>query len=239
MELTSRAAALEAPLKDALARLNGLLRNQPFRPEDATGRFRLAMSDYAARTVLPGLLPTLRAQAPGIDLAISQGSREAMLAQLADGELDLAFGIFPRPPEGIRTDDLFEEHFVSVADAGTVPAKRGLTLKAWLERPHIMLALRPDAKDEIEQALAAQGMSRRIALALPHWGLAAQLVPGTDLLLTVASRALGAMATDPKLRRFKPPLKLASMKYQQAWHARRDGDPALHWLRETIAHAVR
>lgn len=234
MELTSRALVLATPLQEALTALNGLLSDRPFRPDEATGRFRVAMSDYATRIFLPGLVRTVREQAPGIDLAISQGSREAMLAQLADGELDLAFGVFPKPPEGIRTQDLFGERFVSVADVDRLPRGSTLTFKAWIERPHVMVALRPDAKDEIEQALAAQGITRRIAVALPHWTLAAQLVPHTDLVLTVASRAMGPMNEHPRLRAFAPPMEIDSLKYQQAWHVRRDSDPALHWLRESV-----
>ncbi|BCQ47822.1 hypothetical protein ERHA55_53490 (plasmid) [Erwinia rhapontici] len=53
------------------------------------------MSDYAARIVLPSLVNYARKAAPGFDFAISQASREMMLAQLEDGELDLALGIFP------------------------------------------------------------------------------------------------------------------------------------------------
>lgn len=98
----------------------------------------------------------------------------------------------------------------------------------------MMLALRPDANDEIEQALASQGLRRHIALALPHWSAAVELLAGTDLILTVASRAVGPIRRHRNLRQFAPPLVLSRFAYQQAWHARREGDPAHHWLRQTI-----
>ena len=236
LELTTKGNMLLQPLSEALGNLNTLLGAPQFDPQHAQRRFRLALSDYAARLVLPHLLRPVRKHAPGFDFAISVASREAMLVQLADGELDLALGIFPDRPQGIQVETLFEEDFICLADKTTVAAKGGLTLEEWLERPHVMLAVRPDAFDEIERALAAQGLKRRIAVALPHWGAALALLPGTDLVLTIARRAVGPQRALRDLRQFSPPhqLPLPKMAYQQAWHARKDNDPGLSWLRQVV-----
>ncbi|MEV6591434.1 LysR family transcriptional regulator [Streptomyces acidicola] len=234
MTLTARAQALVLPLEDALNSLNGLLAAPDFDAARTRRRFRLSLSDYASRIVLPPLVRHVRSEAPGLDLAISQASRDAMLAQLADGELDLALGIFPQPPEDIAVQDLFHETFVCLADKAVLPVKGGLSLEQWLERPHIMLALRPDAQDEIEQALSARGLRRHLAVTLPHWSAAVDLLPGTDLILTVASRAVGPLHRNKTLRRFAPPLEIPGFAYQQAWHARRTNDPAHAWLRQAL-----
>jgi DNA-binding transcriptional LysR family regulator len=158
-----------------------------------------------------------------------------MLAQLADGELDLALGIFPEVPQDIQVQTLFEEDFICLADKAAVPDHSGLTLAQWLERPHVMVALRPDANDEIERALAAMGLQRRITVALPHWSAAVELLPDTDLVLTIARRAVGPLRAFRQLRQFPPPLQLPKLAYQQAWHIRKDTDPALTWLRQVMA----
>ncbi|QXI31751.1 LysR family transcriptional regulator [Pseudomonas promysalinigenes] len=233
MTLTARAQALAKPLQDALGSLNGLLAAPLFDPGQAHRRFRLSLSDYASRIILPPLVRYLRRVAPGIDLAISQASRETMLAQLLDGELDLALGIFPDLPAGIITQTLFEDSFISVADHQVLPAAGELTLEQWLTRPHVLMAMHPDAYDEIEQALTEQGLRRHIALALPHWSAAVDVLSGTDLILTVAKRALGPQL-HPSLCQFAPPLPIAALAYQQAWHARKDSDPGHRWLREAV-----
>lgn len=94
LQVTARAQALVEPLQQALEQLDGLLGSPGFDPQRAQRSFRLAMSDYGARVVLPGLMRLLRNEAPGIDLIVSQGSREAMLGQLFDGEADLALAVF-------------------------------------------------------------------------------------------------------------------------------------------------
>ncbi|MFP3409139.1 LysR family transcriptional regulator, partial [Pseudomonas sp. SIMBA_065] len=85
-------------------------------------------------------------------------------------------------PQGITTQPLFADSFISVADRQVLPASGGLALEDWLARPHVLMAMRPDAFDEIERALAAQGLRRRIALALPHWSAAVEVLAGTDLI---------------------------------------------------------
>ncbi|MEU5646299.1 LysR family transcriptional regulator [Streptomyces milbemycinicus] len=234
MVLTARAQALIQPLESALTSLNELLDAPEFDPARTRRRFRLSLSDYAARIVLPPLVRHVRREAPGLDLAISQASREAMMAQLADGEVDLALGIFLDAPEDIEVQDLFQERFVSLADKAALPERGDLSLEEWLERPHIAVAMRPDASDEIEKALASRGLQRHIAVALPHWSAAVDLLAGTDLVLTVASRAVGPIRRHKTLRKFTPPLDLPRFAYQQAWHIRRANDPAHRWLREAL-----
>ena len=238
MALTARAHALAQPLQQALQGLNGLLAAPAFDPAGARGRFRLALSDYAARIFLPPLMRHVRQNAPGLDLAVSQASRDAMLAQLADGELDLALGVFPDTPDDVRMQDLFQEKFVCVADKAVLPAQGGLPLDDWLKRPHVMVASRPDAHDEIEKTLAGQGLRRHVALVLPHWGVAMEVLADTDLVLTVASRAAVPLGRHKSLRRFVPPLVFPPLTYRQAWHGRRDADPAHRWLRQAVAACV-
>ncbi|CAK15374.1 putative transcriptional regulator, LysR family [Pseudomonas entomophila L48] len=232
--LTARAQSLLGPLEQSLRHLNDLLGASDFDPGQSQARFRLSLSDYAARRVLPRLVRHVRRVAPGVDLAVSQASRETMMAQLADGELDVALGIFPEYPQGVRVQELFPEHFVSLADESALPACGCLSLEEWLERPHVMLALRPDANDEIERVLARMGVRRRIAVALPHWSAAIELIAGTDLILTVASWAVRDLDRYPTLRTFDAPLGLPVLSYQQAWHSRKDADPANRWIRDAI-----
>lgn len=89
-----------------------------------------------------------------------------------------------------------------MADKARLPASGGLPFDEWVERPHAMVSLRPDALDEIGAAIAAQGRRRHIALVFPHWSAAVNTVPGADLVLTIASRAVGPMNKHKTLRKF-------------------------------------
>lgn len=92
---TARALELAMPLAEALAQVQALLEPNRFDPASAKRTFRVAMSDYSAAIFLPGLVRTLRREAPGIDLQIIQASREGMLDGVLNGDIDLAAGVFP------------------------------------------------------------------------------------------------------------------------------------------------
>ncbi|MCU1730776.1 MULTISPECIES: LysR family transcriptional regulator [unclassified Pseudomonas] len=237
LQPTARALELTQPLQDALQQLDGLLSSPGFDPTRARRSFRLAMSDYGARVALPQLMRGLREDAPEVDLVVTQGSREAMLSQLFDGEIDLALGVFPTLAAPLRAETLFEERFACLADRDSLLARGGLTLPQWLARPHVLVAVRPGADNEIDLALAALGEQRRVALALPHWTAATEVIAGTDLLLTVARRSLAGRLSLSGLRCFEPPLPIRAFNFQQAWHERREGDAAHRWLRGRVMQA--
>ncbi|MBF0877164.1 LysR family transcriptional regulator [Gluconobacter cerevisiae] len=234
MILTNKALQLLEPLEKALSGIHTLLETPEFDPSSYKGLIRLSLSDYASGIILPHLTRILRSTAPGIDLGISQASRDTALSQLRDGEVDLAFGIFPVCPEDINRENLFEDHFVSIIDSSERLPSEPLSLKEWFSRPHVMVALRPDAQDEIEQVLLDQNYHRRLMLVMPHWSAAVATIAGTDLILTIARRSIRDLSLYPSLRIFEPPLQLPSLQYQQVWHERRHRDPMLSWLRNIV-----
>ncbi|MGO3870870.1 MAG: LysR family transcriptional regulator [Alcaligenes sp.] len=231
LEPTALALQLQRPLEQALLQLNGLLDAGGFDPASEQREFRLAMSDYGAQIVLPPLMRSLRRQAPGIFLAVSQASREGMLAQLQDGETDVALGVFSEIPADLQAQTLFEEHLICIADRASLATPSGPGLEEWLQRPHVLVSMRPGGESEVDNVLGRMGLKRQIALSLPHWSAAAQVLAGTDLILTVSSRSAEPLREHPQLVFFQPPLPIPSVLFQQVWHSRRQADPAHAWLR--------
>ncbi|XAH25461.1 LysR family transcriptional regulator [Xylophilus sp. GW821-FHT01B05] len=235
---TARALELARPLADALQHIRSVLGGAVFAPGSARRVFRLAASDYGAAIVLPGLLRRLRAEAPGVDLDLVYASRAAMAAGVADGEIDLALGVFTQLPESLRRETLFNERFVCALDPATLPADAPLTLQAYLARPHVLVAAGDtEVATEVDAALARKGLARRIALRLPHWTVAPMVIAGTDLILTVARRAL-PLQTAAVLAVREAPLALAPFAFEQVWHSRTQGDAGLGWLRAAVQRVV-
>lgn len=234
---TARALELAAPLAETLAQVQSLLAPNTFDPASARRTFRLAMSDYGAALILPGLIRTLRAEAPGIDLQISHASREGMVEGLLNGDIDLAAGVLPELPGELRSTPLFKERYVCLLDRHSLPADGQLDLPTYLSRPHVLLEMRGSGTPEIERTLTALRERRRVAISLPHWSVAPQFISGTDLILTVASRALNEVA-DESLIVLPPPFEIAPFTFVSAWHKRRGGDQALNWLNRRIEQGI-
>ncbi|WP_423195121.1 MULTISPECIES: LysR family transcriptional regulator [unclassified Cupriavidus] len=237
--LTPRAHELAGPLAEALAQVRILLGPSGFQPSTARRTFRLAMSDYGALTLLPQLLRALRKAAPNIDLAVSQGSRESMTAQVADGEVDLAIGVFPYRPEGVRETELFDDGYACVVDAATVRDSGRLDQVAYLARSHVLVASPSERSDAIDAAVAKLGGRRKIACTVPHWSVGTALIGGTNLVLTTARRTLAAIEGDARFAIFAPPFGVPDFTCAMLWHDRAEADPGHTWLRERVVQAAR
>ncbi|WP_095149159.1 LysR family transcriptional regulator [Pseudomonas sp. Irchel s3a18] len=234
---TPRALELAAPLREALSQVQALLAPNAFDPASAKRRFRLAMSDYGAALVLPGLIRTLRREAPGIDLQISHASREGMLEGVLNGDIDLAAGVFPELPNELRSTTLFEERFACLVDRDSLPASGMLDLPTYVARPHVLLEMRGSGTPEIERALTTLGERRHVTVSLPHWSVAPQLIRATDLILTVAARGLQGI-DQSQLVILPPPFHIPPFTFVLAWHGHRGGDPALNWLNRQVGQAI-
>ncbi len=237
LEPTLRALEIAPRLTEAMGRMRSLLTPSGFEPATERRAFRMAMSDYGAAVLLPRLMATLRQEAPEVDLIVSQASREVMAAQVADGEIDLALGVFPTHGEGIRSSLLFTETFACLADAAQLGGSRTMDLGDYLARPHVLVSLRGDVGNEIDVALAATGKTRRICLAIPHWSIAPGVIRGTDLVLTVARRIL-SQADGDGFAVFEPPFAIPPFDFEQIWHRRRDADPGHRWLRGLVTRLL-
>lgn len=238
LEPTARAQELAIPLREALSMIGGLLGEDAFDPGSSGREFRLSMSDYSAEVLLPGLVRRLERSAPRAALRLVALGRESAVASIQSGEIDLAIGVYPGVESSVRElriATLFDDEFACLADTSAgVPT----TLDDYLSRPHVAVAASPEDLGEVDAALRTQGLARRVAVTLPHWSVAPRLLRGSDLILTAARRSLLARLDDG-LVIAPPPIALAGLALAQVWHARRDYDQGLRWLRGEIEQEAR
>lgn len=233
--LSALAQNLQAPLKDILGQIETLLgQSIDFVPVDSQRTFRVAMSDYGAAIVLPKLIVQLRAQAPGTSLVVIQDSRLGMLEQVEQGKIDLAVGVFAALPADVSSDVLFEETFTCLLNRRSLPENGVLDLDSYLARPHLLVSTDGSTQGEVDNVLRSQGLQRRVAVNVPHWGAAPGMIADTDLILTVATRTLDNLPLGDTLVALAPPLTVAPFNYVQVWHNRFNQDPAHRWLRELV-----
>ena len=233
--LSALAQNLQAPLKAILGQIEALLgQSIDFVPADSQRTFRVAMSDYGAAIVLPKLLVQLRAKAPDTSLVVVQDSRLGMLEQIEQGKIDLALGVFAVLPADVSSDVLFEETFTCLLDRRSLADNAVLDLESYLARPHLLVSTDGNTQGEVDNVLRAQGLHRRVAVNVPHWGAAPGMIADTDLILTVATRTLDNLSYGDTLIALAPPMTVAPFNYVQVWHQRFNEDPAHRWLRDLI-----
>jgi DNA-binding transcriptional LysR family regulator len=236
LQPTARALQLAEPLGEALALMRSMVAQTSFNAEQCHRHFRLSLSDYGAAILQPTLVSRLRKSAPLVDLSIVSYGRERALAALIDGEIDLAVGVYPTLKQAghadLKSALLFEETFACLFDESS--GHGAFSFDDYLARPHVRVSVALQDDSEVDDALARLGYKRRIAVQLPHWSAAPDLVRGSDLVLTAAKRSIEHLGKGG-LQCSELPFQLSSFPFVQTWHRRREKDAPHRWLREEIA----
>ena len=141
-----------------------------FIPEFGHRTFTLMGSDFVEFVLLPSLMATLASEAPNLQILYKSPDRRNLEAMLANSELDLVVGYVPDPPKELIRRELFHEQFVCVARHGhPLLQDQGLKIEQYIELQHVQVLAR-DATvygDDIERAIAAIGLVRKVALSRP------------------------------------------------------------------------
>ena len=237
------------PLADQLAasarRIQAMVRAElstslRFAPESLQRTFRLCTTDAAEMVLLPALMRRIRQEAPGVDVTTMTLAPRATAAALEDGVADLALGPFPELADSrLCRQRLFQRGFVCVT-ANDHPRLRGetLTREAYLAEPHLVVRSSGRTEEIFERFLADHGLTRRIALTVPHMLCVPAVTAETDLVATVPQSVGRFFADYPGITvmsvPFEDPVAPPAAVVSQFWSTRFDKDPAGVWLRSLV-----
>jgi len=241
LALTPRAESSVAEIETILGAVGRVLAVRRFDPATTTRTFRLAASDYAMMTTIPGVVGRLRSAAPlaGIDVAHIDGG---LLASMERGEIDVAFVGATHPDGPFVSHELFRERFVGlVCERHPLAIRAGqgkLTLSEYLAYPHVAVTFRNPQQSPIDARLSELGKKRRVVMVTPNFAANIASLQGTDLIMSLPSR-LASLTSQRGLILFKLPLAVPDYPYLMSWHRRTDDDPALMWLRNEVIEATR
>lgn len=238
LQPTPRALELAEPLGRALAEIQRTLEfTQAFDPQTSATTFSLGLSEHPAYRVLPRLVEKLRVAAPSITLRVrSFTPRDDAVAMLDGGEIDVAIGVPPTAVLGrILTRPLFEERMVCIVRKDHPCAGTPLDLPTFLSLSHLLVSPENDRFGIVDQALAKQGLKRRLALTLPHMYAAPPLIARSDMIATIMAGVAAESGHAKDLCVLALPLELAEVVFVTTWHRRNDTHPAQRWLREFIS----
>lgn len=234
---TQRALELAGRLREHVAALEAMLLEQStFDPATSRRCFRIAAIDYVQVTLLAPLLRRLAVDAPWIDFEIRNVSLEAE-RDLESGVLDVL--IKPKQPSGPRVvwTSLYHERYTCLL-WNDHPAQR-LTLPAFAAMEHVLVAPGERPGGIVDEVLAEDNLSRRVAVQASTFLLIPYLLAETQRIATVPERMATELTRLHPLKTLEPPVEVPGFTMSQAWHEIHRNDPGHHWLRETLLAAAR
>ncbi len=245
---TERAADLAGPIADILARVRGVVSSaDPFDAATSTRRFTIGAPDAAAAVVLPALLKLLGQTAPGVNIAVRQllppaGARSneqawrPVLDALEAPGIDVALVPLREVPPRFAAQTLYEEDFVIAAQAGH-PFARDPSLERFCRMQHLVVSMSGDAHGFVDDTLAEQGLSRRVALTVPNFMMAMALIAETGLvgamprhLVARHGAQFGIVASEPPFPIRRDPIRAIATRAAMM-------DAGVAWLFETLLRA--
>ncbi|RVN01608.1 LysR family transcriptional regulator [Sinorhizobium meliloti] len=230
---TERAKELEAPIRDVLARVRTVISTaEPFDPARSRRRFTIGTADGFS-VFLPPLLDEIARTAPGIDLVVRHMQMETALSDLDGRLIDVAIAPFYELPARFAAQRLYEDDFV-IAAQSRHPFLKNPTLENYCRMQHLLVAPRGDPSGIVDELLESRGLSRRVALAVPNFMLALDLLTKTQLVCVLPRRFVEMHAERFAVATAKLPLDLGAPTIQAVAPKAALMDGGLVWLLDVL-----
>jgi DNA-binding transcriptional LysR family regulator len=231
---THRARDMAPAIHAAIQGLSGALAPQTFDPGQARRVIRIAALDYSVAMFGLGMVRKIAAQAPGLQLSIASLGRDTVADGIVKGKIDLGIGVFEPHNDAIVRRFLRHEHFVAVVRKDHPEVRSRLSLKRFAGLDHVLVSGSGDLRGPLDEALARQGLKRRVIASVPQFLASLSMVSATDAVASVPSSIARQHAKAFNLRVLPLPLEVPPFEVVAIHAAQAQSDPVLQWLLEAI-----
>ena len=232
---TPRAEELALPVSSALRQLEAALIPTEFDPSSASRVFRVAAHDYFATVMAAALAEALANRAPSCSFRVRPTAGRA-LEQLDNQEVDFAISAFGELPDRFDSVPLLQDSFVCVMSPDHEFANQTLTVRRFAKARHLLISPKGDERGFVDQLLAAEGLTRHVAMIINQFSPAGNIVACSNLILTLPERLGRRFEKENGLVVKDCPVASphAFNETKLVWHRHYGRHPALDWMRNTI-----
>lgn len=236
LTLTTKAERLQPQLNQILENISNLLIPETFDPTTHQGAIRLATTDYGSHSILPRLVPLLNKVAPHVQLSAVDW-RSNLLTELEGNKVDLIIGGATEPPSDIFQRVVAHDHFQGLVRRGH-PHEHYISLEDYLQLDHAMISPTGSGNSEIDEQLSKQGLKRNIAVRVPHFFAALEIIARTDFMILLPANFIRRYVDLDRFSVLDVPFQIPDIDISMFWHARMHHDPLHKWFREFVYQTI-
>ncbi len=237
---TARTQEIIGPLRTSLGQIEqSLFGPQDFDEGTTETRFFLGASDYAAALLVPKVMRLLTEKIPRADLALRRADKSNAMALLADGEIDIALGMFPKTSSWVRRRRLFEDRHVCVFNPRLLTLPDPLLLEDFLACEHMLVSLDGTPSGFVDDILQRSGHQRRVSVTTPYFLQSAYLLEQLPLIATLPERFVRACPRLSGMALRDLPVDGPGFSVSVAWRAGDERNPRTTALRDVVVAASR
>ena len=231
---TAKAVELWGQISPSLLAIEQALLPAVFEPLSAKNRFRIAATDIMVQQIWAPLRQLLESRAPGVDLLAYPYRIAEAPKMLANSEIDLCLGVFPKLSEQLRSTFLYRSEFVLAMSSTHPLARRRISIKEFCSAEHLLVSLSGDPLGSVDQILKETGRKRRVAVTVNSFGAALALLRKSSLVGVVPMDLVRDAGSRSGLYVTKPPIDVPPAMVSMAWHMRNDRNAAQSWMRKQL-----
>ncbi|MDN7125093.1 LysR family transcriptional regulator [Pseudidiomarina terrestris] len=245
---TETAKRMQDPVRQILYSVEEMVQPaRDFEPASTDRVFRIMASDYAASTLMPKLLASLKAQAPMVTLDIMTPS-DISFHDVENGKVDIAINRFEKLPQSFHQKALWEDDF-SCLMRNDHPLLQDYSLANYLQAEHVWVSktgfgvgVGMDPHDAqklgwVDEALAQLGHKRDIRVFTRNYHVAMHLAR-QGLIATLPTRAALLYQDDEELTLRQPPFAIPDLDLTMIWSPLLQHDAGHRWFRQLVAETA-
>ncbi|KII73129.1 HTH-type transcriptional activator NahR [Thelohanellus kitauei] len=139
-------------------------------------------------------------------------------------------------PDSVYQQRLFNQSYVCLAAENHPRIRDSFTAENWRLEKHLAVHVNGTGHGDIDKLLNEYGVPRRIALTLPSFLGAGELVADSELLAVVPEQLANHIINRYPCCSWPLPFSLPEIAIRQVWHQRLHRDPGHIWLRSLIVN---
>ncbi|MFT7560515.1 MAG: DNA-binding transcriptional LysR family regulator [Flavobacteriales bacterium] len=235
MQPTEKAISLIERVEHILQEVAVLSEASQFDPALLRGVFTIATTSEVSKRLTPSLLEKLSKDAPHLRITIINLANDYSIRELESGKVDLVISVNWHAPEQLIQKRLYTDRFVCLMNKHHPLAKHKLTIEAYANAMHIMVAPLGKERGFIDEQLTQQGLCRHVRLSVPDFSqLEAHLLHGEHIVTLPRRVALDIRKTDELMIK-QLPFDVPEFDYYMFWHRRFSNQNANSWVREIVS----
>jgi DNA-binding transcriptional LysR family regulator len=239
MEPTTKALALYSQLTPAMEQIRATLLEQPvFDPVTQSRTFHLGMRDWVETWLMPELMARVQQVAPWVRIAVRASDAQLGPGMLENDEMDLGVSVFADGPPWQRREQLAAMGYRCVYDGRRLHIGSPLTLEEYLGHPHLVTPTQTDFRGAVDDELVGYSKRRKVIYATSRFAALPLILRRADVIATVPEQSARQWAELFGLISSPVPVRIAPLAISMIWHAKREGDAGLQWLRGIVRDVV-
>ncbi|MEH6630905.1 MAG: LysR family transcriptional regulator [Halopseudomonas aestusnigri] len=225
--------------RDALLEIRQVTTDSVFDPSTSKRVFRVGLTEHPVDMIWLPLRRAIETHAPNISIhsvPIHRNTEELLL----DASIDLAVHYYVGQHKQVRSSWLFCNKLVCAVRPdhkvlGLLDPKGILPLENYLAEDHLMVSLSGEARGNVDDALAQQGLKRKIAMTVNHFSLIPSILKDSNLVCVTPQSVVASAVRARELTIVPLSIEVEPAPISLLWHTRQDRDAGNIWMRQLIS----